>query len=293
MEKNGKQSLQRFLIVNLIGALLTITIVFLGAPVLRVIRKIYGPLKFWSAGFAMAAGLWFFQPSAAFMFLAIWTTLGLYTELEENGRAGFGSGCISILAGSMLLLGSPYLNEFKANLQGAVQKVGQESSALGIDAAQVLANVSPSALVMVLMFSLAFALGLEQKVAQILGFRMNRTATGLRPLEFKAPDFVIWVLMISFLFSFLQLETIADFKFVAINFLIVTSGVFFLQGFAVVEMALLYFRVTGLLKLLFYFLVLIGQLFILFLAVGILDYWLDFRGRLKRRMLQKKSSTES
>jgi uncharacterized protein YybS (DUF2232 family) len=57
--------------------------------------------------------------------------------------------------------------------------------------------------------------------------------------------------------------------------------IYLFQGLAVLEVSFLAFRIGTFWKVLIYVLV-VGQLFFLLSAVGVIDYWVDFRQRLTK-----------
>ena len=66
---------------------------------------------------------------------------------------------------------------------------------------------------------------------------------------------------------------------VALNVFNVVMGIYFFQGLAVLEVGFLTFRIGNFTRFLVYFII-VGQLFFLLSAVGIIDYWADFRKRM-------------
>ena len=58
-------------------------------------------------------------------------------------------------------------------------------------------------------------------------------------------------------------------------------GLYFFQGLAVLEVAFRIFRTGAFWRFVIYFFI-VGQLFLLLSAVGLIDYWVDFRSRMRR-----------
>lgn len=283
-----KPTLQRFLAVSILGALLTILFVFVGAPILRVVRNVYGRTMYWGAGVVFAGAVFGISTSVSFLLAAIWVTVGIYGEFEEKGRASFGSALLSVGFGSMLLLGTSYAKEFNDSLKNFAQQMGNNMwpAQTSLDLIQ---GLMPSILILVVVLSLAFALMLDRKVGALLGLRFERIASSMKLYDFRLSDLMIWVTMISFLLSFIQLKEVEAFRVISLNVFIIMMGLYFLQGLAVTEVALLVWKVGPIFKFLFYFLV-VGQLFFLLSFVGIIDYWMDLRERIRRFKSQSKST---
>jgi hypothetical protein len=288
----SKPSNLRFIALTLIASVVSVLFIFIGAPFLRVLRNVFGAKKYWGAGLFVCAGFWFLglQPLGLFLF-SIWLTIGFYGEFEERGHAGFGLAAASTGVGSLLLIfGSVYwaraagfdmTEVLQQGIDAMIQQVATKSgnSAIKMDSAALIQQ-APSAVVLLLMTSLGFALMLDRRTGLLMGLRFEKIATHLRVLEFKNPDFLIWVTMVSFLLSFVKMEPLMV-GIVATNTFYIMMGLYFFQGLAVLEVTLLSFRVGSFLRFLVYFIV-VGQLFFLLSAVGVIDYWVDFRARMKR-----------
>ncbi len=257
-----------------------------------MLRNVFGAVKYWGAGLIVCAGFWSFglQPLGLLLF-SIWTTIGFYGELEERGRSGFwlaaastSLGSVALIAGSILwskTMGLDMTQILQQGIDAMMQQIATKSgnSSIKLDSAVLIQQV-PSAVVLLLMTSLGFALMLDRRTGLLMGVKFEKIATHMRLLEFKNPDFLIWATMVSFLLSFVKLEP-PMVGIVATNAFNIMMGLYFFQGLAVLEVTLLSFRVGNFLRFLVYFIV-VGQLFFLLSAVGVIDYWVDFRARLKR-----------
>lgn len=148
-----------------------------------------------------------------------------------------------------------------------------------IEASTVVQQM-PSLVIVTMMISMGFALMLDQKVGRLFGLKAEKVAGRMRLLEFKVPDYFVWVAMLAFLLSFAKIEP-SWIKVVALNVLNVVGGLYFFQGLAILEVAFLVFRSGFLTKFLVYFFI-VGQLFFVLSAVGFGDYWLNLRERLRK-----------
>lgn len=294
-ELPAKPSNLRFILVVLMSTLFFI----LGAPQ-RVLRNVYGPWKYWITGL-LVTSLLLINPYTliqAYLFFAVWLAVGLYQEFEERGRGNFWIAVLSVAFGSLVALLGPYLwakasgfdlpSVMRQSLDQALGEFlkGKKPGDLGIDT-QGIINQLPSMVIGTVMMALAFGLMLDRKFASFVGLRFQKVASQMRLLEFKVPDVLIWVTMISFLFSFLK-GTPPGAQVLALNVFNVLMGIYFFQGLAVLEVSFLAFRIGPITKVLIYVFV-VGQLFFLLSAVGVIDYWVDFRQRLKRWKMPERS----
>jgi hypothetical protein len=293
-ELSKKPPFSRFIAVLISATLMTALFAFLGTPVLRVMRNVFGPWKYWISGVLITAVLLIASPGflvAGFLLLSLWVTVGVYQEFEERGRSSFWTALFSVLVGSALVILGPYfwakflglnlLDSLRAGLEEVGRQFfeGKSLSDFGISADAVI-NQIPSMVFLLEATALAFALMLDRKFALLFGLRYEKVASQMRLLEFRVPDFLIWAVMLSFLLSFLG-GVPTPVATVASNVFSCLMGAYFFQGLAVMEFSLLVFRVGAIFRLLIYLLV-VGQLFFLLSPVGVIDYWVDFRQRLKR-----------
>jgi hypothetical protein len=266
-----------------------------------VIRNLYGSWIYWISGAVITAAALVMIPSAviyAFLFFSLWVTVGLYQEFEERGRGTFWTAVLSVLFGSsVVILGPSIVAHFlhldlaallKETFEEVLRQISSGTSLkdLGISAEGIVGQI-PSMVIVVHVMSLAFALMLDQRMAQMFGLKYERIASAMKLLEFRVPDFLIWVSMFSFLFTFVKVGP-GWTSVVALNVFNVMMGIYFFQGLAVLEVGFLAFRIGGFVRLLVYVLV-VGQLFFLLSVVGVIDYWVDFRRRMKRWRLNERS----
>lgn len=300
-ELSTKPSFARFLAVLISATLATALFVFLGTPLLRVLRNVFGPWKYWISGVLITALLLLAGPGTVimgFFLFSLWVTVGLYQEMEERGHANFWTACLSVAVGSALVILGPVLwtqalglslvDNLKASFEELMRMLsnGKSLSEYGLSA-EAIVNQIPSMVIVIQIASLAFALMLDRRFAVLMGLKYERIASQMRLLEFRLPDSMIWIVMFSFLLSFIKWAP-PTVSVVALNVFNVMMGLYFFQGLAVMEMSFLVFRIGPILRLLIYLLV-VGQLFFLLSPIGVIDYWVDFRQRLKRWKLSEKN----
>ena len=284
-------SKKKFLLLAIAASILSVFFAFFSAPLLRVLRNTYGRWLYWGFGIlAIVLGFSLQPVISAYTIAALWFTVGIYSEFEERGYAGFGAGVLSVALGSLLQLVTPYYAEFRLSMmEKLTSTVGtQTASGLGFEISkEMILSLLPSGIIVANIFSLVFALVFDKRIAQMTGLKFENIASRLRLLEFKLPDFAIWIFLLSFLFSFLEVGQ-QIITVVSLNTFIVMMALYFLQGLAVAKFGMLLWRLGFFWRLPFYLFV-VGQLFVIVGAVGVIDYWVDFRGRMRRWRFSEKN----
>jgi hypothetical protein len=296
---SAKPSFLRFIVALVTATLMTALFTFLGTPLLRVLRNVFGPGKYWISGVLISLLPLAFNPNlltVSFLLLSFWVTVGVYQEFEERGQGSFWIACLSIAAGSALLILGPIAwtkalgLDLVETLKGSLEELAKQSmggkglSEMGVSSEAIVGQI-PSLVIVVQTASLAFALMLDRKFAFLMGLRFEKIASQMRLLEFRVPEFLVWITMFSFLFSFIKMPQ-AWMSVLALNVFVVMMGLYFFQGLAVLELTFLVLRVGAFIRLLLYLFV-VGQLFPLLSIVGVIDYWVDFRKRVKRWKLSE------
>ena len=281
---------QKFITISSLSILLSMLTVVLGAPLLRVLRKAYGPWAFWLLGLLVTGAAWLLnaQPLALFMG-SVWMTLGAYNEMEQRGLGWWLSGILSVLLGTGAA-GASIFGAFKVNginTYAEVQKlveqftsqVQQVNPAVKLDASVILQQV-PSAIAIILILALGVGLIFERRVFSWLNLPREKIASQLKLLEYRVPDYFIWVAMTAFLLTMVSFGGKAI-GILAVNIVNVALVLYFFQGLAVLEVLLSSMRAGTFTRILMY-IILIGQLVLILSIVGLIDYWLDFRTRIRR-----------
>ncbi|GIL17214.1 MAG: hypothetical protein BroJett040_09650 [Oligoflexia bacterium] len=293
---NRERSTLKFAALSILASILSVLVGFLGAPILRVLRSVYGAKYFWLTGailFSCLAGFGVY--SMAFLLMGTWLTVGLYSEAEAKGHAGFAAGLISVLIGTVFVIYGPkllpgknidFIAEVGSTIESIMSQVQstnntQESSSMSlfkVEPKTIIAQI-PSILFLILLMSLSMALMLDRKTALMFNVKYERIASQIRLLEFRVPDHMIWLMMVSFLLTFVKVGNEAV-TVVAMNVFNIMMGFYFLQGLAILEVLMLVFRAGPFIRMLVYFII-VGQLFFILSAVGVIDYWIDFRRRIR------------
>lgn len=102
--------------------------------------------------------------------------------------------------------------------------------------------------------------------------------------SWKAPEFMIWIFIISGTLLFVPFEQII---ILGRNIFIVICFIYLLQGFAIISFVFQNRNAPNFFRYLFYFLIAVQQIFMIpIIVIGLLDIWVDFR-----RFFQKNKPT--
>lgn len=289
-----KNSPRKLLAIFSISVLLSLLTVVLGAPLMRVLRMSYGAFIYWLLGILVTTTFWFIDAPALALFVgSIWMTLGVYMELERKGLRWTASAPMGVLAGCLFFVGAGLINLERVgvhNLAGAKtlvehfinDKIVAMNPALQLDAG-LLFQLIPSAVVTILVVALGVGLMFERRVFSWLNLPREKVASQLKLLEFRLPDFVIWIAMTAFLLT-MENFNVKALEILGMNIVNVVTVLYFFQGLAILEVGLRSFKAGALLRAVTY-LILVGQLFPAVAAIGLIDYWVDFRKRLRNMRL--------
>ena len=278
------------ILLSVLGSALPFILV---APIVRVTYLAYSRKTFWIA-FTLAilslisTGL----VSIGISLMSVTLLIGLYSEIFKKYKNMFVAGFIGILVSSVATVTATQqwlvLNgtNLSTRLHEQIQLVLKQAQQLNSNANNVikwdsdfLVGQAPSVLVALLIMSLALALILEQPFGRIFRLPLEKIE-GLNLLGFKLPDSFIWIAMISFLFSFLDIGQ-KDLSLIATNIVNIMVVLYFFQGLAVVEAFFTALKLGFFIRFITYVVFLI-QLFFLVAGIGLIDYWLEFRKRFIR-----------
>ncbi len=281
---------QKFITISSLSILLSMLTVIFGAPLLRVLRQTYGPWAFWILGLSVTGAAWLLNAQPLALFIgSVWMTLGAYNEMEERGLGWWLSGILSVLLGagaaSISIYGAFKVNgintyaEVQKLVEQFAEKVQQTNPAVKLDASILMQQI-PSAIVILLILALGVGLIFERRVFSWLNLPRVKIASQLKLLEYRVPDFFIWVAMTAFLLTMVSFGGKAI-AILAVNIVNVALVLYFFQGLAVLEVFLSSMKVGTFARVLTY-IILVGQLLLILSIVGLIDYWMDFRGRIRR-----------
>jgi hypothetical protein len=288
---------QKFITISSLSILLSMVTVILHAPLLRVLRQAFGPWAFWILGLVVTGAAWLFNAQPLAMFIgSVWMTLGAYNELEQRGLGWWLSGILSVLLGtgaaSISLYGIFKVNgvntyaEVQKLVEQFIAQIQQVNPAIKVDASDLMQQI-PSAIAITLILALGVGLIFERRVFSWLNLPREKIASQLKLSEYRLPDFFIWVAMTAFLLTMVSFGGKAI-AILAANIVNVALVLYFFQGLAVLEVFLNSIKAGTVTRVLVY-IILVGQLVLILSIVGLIDYWLDFRSRIRKMTAPKAS----
>jgi len=296
--KNSKATPQKFLYLSSFSILMTMITLIFGTPFLRAIKRSYGALAFWGLGLLISVIFWQLKAHLLLVFISsIWVSLGAQMAGEKWGLRWWSSSFLGLFLGSLVGFVGAYgllvsygltseeslmglLQEFLANLQTNQVK-------MKLNAKEML-QIVPGLFVVVLELALGMGVIFEKKVFRWFDLPRERFVSQVSLLEYKLPDAMIWISLVTLLVSFV------DFGFqplmvVGINFLYILVVLYFFQGLAIIEMFLKAIRAGFFGRFLVYFLM-VGQLLPVVAFLGFVDFWIDFRRRIRIAEIKSKKT---
>ncbi len=288
MTTTARRKVVASLVLTAWSVLLTALTGILGGVPLRGLRLALGPTGFWIMTASAAVGLgvagWWFL---ALLYLSLVVVIGLFSEMEERGYTLVAGGLWSVVITSLMLAagfafwvshqGSSWQSVLIGRMETYLTSIPGWAEKVGVEAKDLLVQV-PSVIVVVLTLGLFMSLLFQRRMAVIAGSHHRGPIHRLN--RFVVPDAFIWVFILSVAGTFLTKTGFAH--SLALNMLNISAVVLFLQGLAVVASYLEFFKVGWFWQMLL-LLVLVTQLFILVSLLGLVDFWMDFRGRLLKR----------
>jgi MFS family permease len=270
------------------SALVTVLTFVLGGAVLRGLRVYAGENIYWLAVMLLTgvfAGFGFFTYAAIYFGSAL--LIGVFSDLEERGfdyfKAGLGAIVIlSLLAGGAFAFwlahqSSGWFDVLVTRIEQPISQLLPADQKLPLAIGDILRQ-APSLFVMLFVFSLFFALLLERRILKRLG---KEQETERKLLNFKVPDLLIFLLIPSLFAVFGQIKDVT-LHTVSLNVFNVCLLLYFFQGMAVLSVFFGRMKMSPFWQIvLTVFLAL--QLFVFVGLVGVMDYWMDFRKRMKSR----------
>ena len=250
---------------------------------------------------------WIFWPiSAVLVFLVgfygmaigillISLVIGLFNEVRRRGYPLIVAGFIAVSFTSFLsFLGaffwakynqirwSTYFeNYINDNIVKYMPQANNNSFSLDI---QQLVMQIPSAGVIVLILSLFLAVVFERRVLTWLKIPCFQRE---QLFGFKLPEPTIWLFIFSVFATFFKTER-AWINMVGLNVLNIVAILYFFQGLAVISYYLKITKTSPFWQTLIYLFAIL-QLFIAVVLLGVLDYWFDFREKMKKKAAEIKT----
>ena len=279
--------------MTLFSLVLSSVTVILGAVPLRALVISLGSKRFcFLMGvlfFSLISfGLW----SMATVFSSLVTLSVVGYELQSRGKGIFSSGSLAVISafsvGGFVQAVShgfnwqSFFTVANQQVQNFMVQVKSINPKLEVESVEILQQV-PSVLIILLVFAFALSLVFESRFSFFMDGSSSKRQGDFQKIlnQFKVPDVLVWALLVSFLLSFKNF----DIKWVevsALNILNVLVAIFFWQGLAIIA-SLFAMRGTGpFWRFLAYFF-LVTQFFLGLALLGLVDFWLDFRDKLRPR----------
>lgn len=273
----------------------------LGAVGLKVLRGKMGRLGYWSLTTAISLAL--FAVSAkplAIAFFSLVVLMGVFSELEELHLSFSVSAFFTLLmnaligAGAVALwvsrIGPKWVSLVQSAMETLLEPIGKINPNFQPNVPELMLQV-PSVILIMWMGAIYVAVLLEGR----LSARDPEKGESYQPTmrsqlaTLKMPDPVVWLFILSLLGSFGGFE-IRGLQSVSANVLNVTFVMFFFQGIAVVAKFFERMKMGSFWQFVFMVLIVV-HLFLFVSLVGLMDYWVDFRGRLDKRTPEYNSET--
>lgn len=265
---------------------LTALTFILGGAALRALRVYAGEQVYWLVSLVTTGVLLFVGWEAyASVFLGSVLLIGVFSDMEERGYHYFFSGFIALLMVSLTGAGifafwishqgAGWFEILVAQIEAPLLKVLPPDDSLTLQIGDIVRR-APSLILMLYVFSLYLALLFEGRILAALN---RKPIIERRLLQFKVPDFLIWIFIGSLLGTFGEFKNFT-LQTVAANVLHVSLLLYFLQGMAVISTFLKKLKMSTFWQT-FLTVFLAVQLFAFVGVVGVMDYWIDFRKRMK------------
>ncbi len=274
----------------LASILLTLLSFISGGPFFRVLRENYGARVFWFSALVTLLTLNLIGAQAVALIVgSVWIIVGVFFELEIRGYTWWSAGWIStilaaffsMLEGAFLLSRAEITNseQLLKTAHRVMEQVNTMYPRLKMDSEVIIYQI-PSGFLAIIIFALGLSVIGGPAVARWFNLDHARRAGQIRWSEFRVPDFMIWFGLVGLFLMLVdfKIETLSILGSSLIN---VLTAIYFFQGLAIFEVFLIAIRAGPVVRLVSYFFI-VGNLFFILSLVGFIDFWIDFRRRLRK-----------
>jgi predicted membrane protein DUF2232 len=279
------------LTLTAIAVVLALTTVILAPLPLMLLRRNGGRTSF-LLGSVLASALliWFATPMVLGTFLAAVVLTFVLCE-SENQNLGYTSSVfvtLLVLVGFAAIATGYAIGHYGFDpvvffRNQITQAMGQVSLPTGVTLdKEALVKQVPSAVVILVIFSIWVNSVLVPKVEQILGWAPTFQEHTFLSSEFrswKLPDSIVWIALLTAAGTFFDVEPEWA-HWVAANIFNVMVMLYFFQGLAIVVDFFAVKRVSTIWRLVAYMFI-FSQLFLMVSFLGFVDLWVGFRNRTK------------
>lgn len=283
----------------LLSGALTATTAILGGVPLKILRHRLGRLMYFLLVIPAAVGLFYVLPALGVYYLSIAILIELQCEFEGFSEDAFTSNFLALVSTMMLLAGClmlwsaqkgfSWIHGVEENLALALKNLQTMGKAKETPQVADVMYQLPSAIAILLGLNLFFA-SLFERIWTPRTWKGNAKATPKSLGNYTMPAFMVWIAIFSVLGAFGKLGPLWVER-ISINLVNVCVMLFFFQGFAITVQFLKMLKVNRVWRV--FFLVFLSlQLFLVISFVGFVDFWMNFRERLRKRTAQLKSNAE-
>ncbi len=267
---------------------------FMGGPFAKTLHRQAGPLVMLGLLFFLTAPVMFAVfPIGSYVF-ALFLLIFIQAEFEKRGYRFWKTVVLAFAAATlfwvvstqvwMLSIGLTWASLFDQAVEHFLKQIQTLPNFSQVKMTkEMFIQQIPGVFFSIFILFLGFGIGLERKTHHLFRFHYERYASQMRPLEFRLPDPVLWVMLMSALFS--MFDQVPIIQILAQNLVALGFAAYFFQGLAILEVFLIFIRAHPFLKFFIYF-ALVGQLLLVISAIGFVDFWLDLRKKM-RKSLQK------
>ena len=262
-----------------------------GAPFLNIFYHLISPYLFWFLLSSLSALLWFFEyPFLSGIFMSLSFLVVFQFELQK--KSSLWISCFLSLIFSFtiavlffwlwtLKLGPSWYEQLLNTFQQFTSHSLLENLSSKVEPKTLLFQI-PSIGICALCVALFLSLILEKKLLTWIQYKPVPPLRNQKHklLEFRNPNFIIWIFIFSTAGSFLKTK-IEWFQIISINVLNVTLMFYFFQGLCIVKKCFIVYKIKPLYRFILYILIAL-QLFLSVSFLGILDFWFDFRKKTRR-----------
>lgn len=282
----SQKKIINILLLELWAIVLSTVTGVLGPIPLLILRRRFSRRVFVVLGAALSVALAMVNATLIWLpFTVSWILIFIYFEFETKGllKAGLISVLITACAGSLMLFAwgrvhsVDVLNELRTGIETQTKLLSPQ---IQIDSNKVYTQI-PSMFLSVLTIALWLSILFERR------FNRGSDRVNLELLTFKIPENAVWALIISALCAFVNFK-VEGLQVAAANALNLLMLLYFFQGLSIIAFVFKIFKTGPLLKAIFYAMF-ITQLFLFVAIFGIIDYWLNFRERISKKVMSDKS----
>jgi len=274
----------------LASVFLTLLSFISGAPFFRVLRENYGAKIFWISAVVTVLTLDIVGAQALSLIIgAVWMIVGVYYELEIRGVKWWSAAWISvglstlysIVQGLFLMKQAEITNseQLSKAAHRIIEQINTLYPQLKLNSETILYQI-PSGFLAILIFALGLSIIGGPAVSKWFNLNWVRRAGHVRGLDFRVPDYLTWFGLMGLLLMLVDFKSV-ELSILGSSLINVLTAVYFFQGLAIFEVFLIAIRAGPFTRLFSYFLI-VGNLFFILSLIGFIDFWIDFRRRLRK-----------